>query len=298
MKIIVNIISNIRVESEYVHSYVQQLLCLKQEVFEIGKIVLVCDDVLRLSRVKDWAKIDQRVILIQENASDLNLKSLEEKTLQWADLSNQGVTEALNFESNYILFIEADLTFPFDFLDELVKSKLDISAPVVFLGSGFYDSWGFRDLRGEKITNIQNLAVYSEPLELSSVGSCVLFKTDIFKNGIRFRGPYDTGLLVGVCNDARALGYKVWMLPHLSIIHPTSTWRKQVWWITDMSFNHSSINAKIECRQMVAGAYEEIIDEEIKKCLNNSKNINPIKYKFTFEKNFAERTLSVIITDP
>ena len=46
-------------------------------------------------------------------------------------------------------------------------------------------------------------------------------------HGVRFRGSYDDGLLVGVCRDASALGFATFMDSRVAILHPTSLWRKQ-----------------------------------------------------------------------
>ena len=40
--------------------------------------------------------------------------------------------------------------YRYDLLDQLVANQLDIIAPLVFIGPWFYDSWGFRTLRGER----------------------------------------------------------------------------------------------------------------------------------------------------
>jgi len=297
MKKIVNIVSNIRIDADYVSAYINQLLSLKQEHCLIGKIILVCDYASSVSSLNDWANIDPRVVLTLEKKTDLGVITLEEKCLQWASICNQGIERALDFAADYILFIEADLTFPYDLLDELIIEDLDVCAPVVFLGAGFYDNWGFRDLKGNRLNSFLDLDVFSGPVKLSSVGSCVLFKADIFRSGIRFRGPYETGLLVGVCNDAINMGYSVWMLPHVSIIHPTSAWRKQVWWITEIKCNHSLFNRDLSCRILVSGAYQENLKIAINDYLNEIKGIPLINYKFSFRKRDFDRSLAITITD-
>jgi hypothetical protein len=293
----INIISNIRIKSNYIYSYINQLLSLKQESFTIGKIIFVCDDLLSTSLVNEWAAKDSRVILIQEEFADISLKSMHSKSVQWASLCNQGILESLKYHSNFTLFIESDLTFPYDLLEELVNCKLDICAPIIFLGSSFYDSWGFRDLEGNRIYSFQNLDVNSNPIELSSVGSCVLFNTEIFKKGVLFRGSYDTGLLVGVCNDARRLGYKVWMLPQLSILHPTSVWRKQIWHISEIISIHSLYQFKIACRIIVPAPYDEFIRKELLNFLAPFNVFNLSNFTFDFTSNYQDKLLSITIKD-
>jgi hypothetical protein len=298
-KKIVNIISIIRCSSNFAQSYINQISSQAEKKCEIGKIILICDDLISPSPILSWAGLDERVVLVQESTSDLLCDSLEDKVLQWADLANQGVEASLLVKSDFTLFIEADLCFPFDLVDELVLANLDIAAPVVFLGAGFYDSWGFRGLNGVKINRVENLSVFSPPIELSSAGSCVLFRTEIFSRGVRFRGPYQTGLLVGVCNDARALGYQVWALSSLAIIHPTSTWREQMWKIKKISIDLKGVEYILNADCMIAGAYFEFMTEPMIELFKNYPEI-PFErgeYGFIFYKNPKYRTIDVEISN-
>ena len=292
---VVNFVSNIRVDSSYVKSYINQISSLTQKNYEIGKIILICDDLSRPSEVLEWGICDKRVALYQEKKNDYTLDSIEDKTLQWADLCNQGVESSLSFKSDYTLFIEPDLCFPLDLVDQLVFANLDITAPIVFLGAGFYDSWGFRTLDGEKIGGVDGINVHAPLVELSSVGSCVLFKTEIFSRGVRFRGPYETGLLVGVCNDARKLGYKVWALPWLSIVHPTSIWMDQMWRVIKFSINLEDEPLTINVNQLIPGAYSEFIAEVLHTTLKGliDPPIERGEYGFKFVKNKNDRTIEV-----
>ena len=219
--------------------------------------------------------------------------------MQWAELANQGVESSLLYKSDFTLFIEADLCFPFDLVDELIYANLDIVAPVIFLGAGFYDSWGFRGLDGVKIGRVENLSVDTPSIELSSVGSCVLFKTEIFSRGVRFRGPYQTGLLVGVCNDARKLGYKVWTLPSVAIIHPTSSWKDQLWKIQKISIDLKGkvIIVNPDCK--IPGAYVEFIAEHLPGIckLHSEILLEQGEYRFIFSKNQKDRSIEVDISN-
>jgi len=298
-KKIVNIISIIRCNSIYAQSFINQISSLAEKNCEIGKIILICDDLISSSAILSWAGLDERVVLVQEHANDHISDSIEDKTLQWADLANQGVEGSMLFKSDFTLFIEADLCFPFDLVDELVMANLDIAAPVVFLGAGFYDSWGFRGLDGEKIQRVENLSVFSPPIELSSVGSCVLFRTEIFSRGVRFRGPYQTGLLVGVCNDARALGYQVWALSSLAIIHPTSSWRGQMWMIKKISVDIKGAAYILNTDYKIAGAYAEFMTEPMLELFKNCPEIpfEEGEYRFIFYKNPKDRTIEVEVSN-
>ena len=70
---------------------------------------------------------------------------------------------------------------------------------------------GFRDKNGSRITSIEPYFPDAphEPIELSSVGSYVLFDTAIFRSNIRFRADYDHGLLIGICQEAAKIGFNL-----------------------------------------------------------------------------------------
>jgi hypothetical protein len=292
---IVNIISLIRVDSRYAKSYINQISTLSENNYRIGKIILICDSILNPSEILEWSKLDNRVLLVQEKISDITLETIEEKTVQWAGLCNQGLETSLDFDSDFTLFIESDLCFPYDLIDELISNDVDIIAPVVFIGAGFYDSWGFRNLSGEKIQKVENISVTDPRVELSSVGSCVLFRTEVFSRGVRFRGPYQTGLLVGVCNDARDLGFKVWTSPSISIIHPTSSWRDQIWIMDKIHVDVIGVILTTNC--IIASAFSDVILEATKGILSQVKefSLQHGEYGFNFTKNVNNRTIEAYI---
>lgn len=294
-QIIVNVISIIRVSSKYAKSYINQIASLSENNYRIGKIIIVCDSISAPSEILAWSKMDDRVFLVQEHISDGAIEALEEKTLQWASLGNQGLEASLHFDSDFTLFIEADLCFPYDLVDELISNDVDIIAPVVFIGAGFYDSWGFRNLSGEKILKVENISVIDPKVELSSVGSCVLFRTEVFSKGVRFRGPYQTGLLVGVCNDARDMGFKVWTSPSISIIHPTSSWRDQIWIMDKIYID--VVDLTINTNSIIAMALPEMVIEATKGVLSQIKEISIQhgEYGFNFVKSINTRTIQVYV---
>jgi hypothetical protein len=227
---VVNICTTIRQHAKFVPSFIGQISALTTTGFTLGTISIVHDVPASGPdpRLLAFAASDPRVVLIPEEASDAAFTELEQKVLQWAHIGNQALESGLSAACTHILYVESDLCFPLDTVDQLLGWDRDIIAPIILLGSVFYDSWGFRDLEGRKI---HALEVFSNdaPVELSSVGSCVLFRSEVFRTGIRFRGPYDSGLFVGMCLDAKALGYKVWADPTTTIIHPTSLWKNQTW---------------------------------------------------------------------
>ena len=180
------------------------------------------------ARLQAWARDDARVHLTKVDVEPVT--DFADRVTKWAALGNVAVEQALRTTCDRLLWCESDLVLPNDLLEQLVPESCDIVAPAIFLGSMFYDTWGFRGRDGTRFTND---APYHPEFRhhalvpLSSVGSCVLFRREIFDRGVRFRGTYDDGLLVGVCHDAGALGFATYMDSRVAILHPTSQWRKQ-----------------------------------------------------------------------
>lgn len=293
---IVSVVTVMRQCAPFVEPFVAQLRVQRTRNFRFGTINVVHDGTAELTdpHLRDFARWSP-VRLLPEVAADSAIEDIESKALQWARIANQGVESALAEQCTHLLWIEADLCFPLDLIEQLIEDELDIVAPYIGIGLSFYDSWGFRDLEGRKIYSFNQSAVGLQrlPVELSSVGSCVLFRADIFRQGVRFRGPYDTGLLVGVCNDARALGYRVWLKPSVSILHPTTLWREQTWEVVQVvvvdggkqvvAINLQNIN--------VPGFYFNFIVEMLQNLPEIVARIGVGFFDLLVERNGRDRTL-------
>jgi hypothetical protein len=184
-------------------------------------------------RLLAWAGSDDRIVLTQHHVEPI--ADFDDRVRKWAALANEALEAALATGADYVLWCESDLVLPHDLVTQLVASAqagADIVAPAVFLGGMFYDSWGFRGLDGVKFTNEapyhQDYVAHGR-VELSSVGSCVLFRREIFDAGVRFRGTFEDGLLVGICNDAGALGFRTFMDSRIAVLHPTTLWTRQLY---------------------------------------------------------------------
>ena len=180
------------------------------------------------NRLHSWAAEDPRVSICKRDVEPV--ADFADRVTKWAMLGNIALEQALRSDCTHLLWCESDLALPFDLLDQLLAEPEDIVAPAIFLGSLFYDTWGFRGLDGTRFGNeppYHSDFRHHARVQLSSVGSCVLFRRDVFDKGVRFRGTYDNGLLVGVCGDAAGLGFRTFMDSRVAILHPTSLWRRQ-----------------------------------------------------------------------
>jgi hypothetical protein len=179
-------------------------------------------------RLTAWADEDQRVTLVKHDVEPV--LDFDDRVRKWAALGNLALEGALATEADYILWCESDLALPHDVLAQLLATDVDIVAPAIFMGGLFYDIWGFRGLDGVKFTNEAPYHQEFHPhgvVALSSVGSCVLFRREVFEAGVRFRGTFDDGLLVGVCRDAGLLGFRTHMDSRVAVLHPTTLWKRQ-----------------------------------------------------------------------
>lgn len=192
--------------------------------------------------LKRWSAEDPRVHCIQKHVGQAGGK--EDLARRWAEVCN-ACFDSIPEDSNHthVLWLEADLTFPSEVAGRLLEHRADVVAPVIFLGGQFYDAWGFRDLNGRHWTNHSPYHPDYAParlLPMGSVGSCVLFRREILDAGVRMRGTYDDGLLVGMCNDAREKGFRVWADTGTAILHPVNNWERQMWRPRRVSVESSS----------------------------------------------------------
>ncbi len=178
-------------------------------------------------RLVDWQRADRQVQLARKHVEPVT--DFDDRVRKWAMLGNLALEGALRTDCTHVLWCESDLALPYDLVEQLVADDVDIVAPAIFLGGWFYDTWGFRGLDGVRFTNSGPHHAVWDPhalVELSSVGSVVLFRREVFDAGVRFRGEYPDGLLVGVCRDAAQHGFRTWMDSRVAVLHPTSTWKK------------------------------------------------------------------------
>lgn len=178
------------------------------------------------ARLQAWAAEDPRLTLTHRNIEPLI--DFDDRVRKWAELGNLTIAGLEGREYDYMLWCDSDLCIPADLVKMLLASGQDVVAPAFFLGGMFYDTWGFRGQDGQRFHNHHPIHPSYRPFELfpiNSAGGVVMFRRAVLDAGIRFRGVYEDGLLVGFCNDARAKGFGVFCDSRISVVHPTSLWR-------------------------------------------------------------------------
>lgn len=300
---ILSICCTLRQNESYVKSFCHSIKSLARQSFSISSINIVHDGKYVSNHdLLDLSQSEKNVIFIPEKRSDLAIQALDEKVKQWSTIGNQALESALGVYSTHILYVEPDLCWPCDIVDELLAYNVDIIAPIIMLGSEFYDSWGFRDLNGNQIRSLSQLlkqASQSSLVQLSSVGSMVLMKKDIISKGVRMRGPYHTGLLVGICHDAAKLGFKTYAATNLTILHPTTIWRKQIWKINEIIIISQDRPPLRLCANIISpGPYKEFVANSLAPHIPALNNIIHKECSYVIQKidaNSVQRLLSVVI---
>jgi len=269
-KPIVNIISNIFQDSIYIESFFSQLNNLHTENYEIGKVYLSVDG-SEISNEKFEKLIDDSPHKFEikfDPQMNINPFRMEERARKWVHIFNQNIKNSLNNYSDFTIILEADLAYPSDVIDLLIESNEDIVAPIPILGNNFYDSWGFRKLDGEKIYDLkefnQNMfvSIYDKKnlFELSSVGSFFCVKSEFLRKGIRLPPTYEYGHLVGFCFLIKKFGGKVFCRTDVSILHPTSYWKNQLW---DVKLEISDDQADVRVVNKITPGLEDIFIEPL-----------------------------------
>lgn len=227
------ICSLVRDGMDYLPSYRRQIESLQLKGGDSWRLYILEGDSRDASHafLQTWASEDPRVRIGQEHVGDA--MEQEDRAARWARVGN-ACFDLIPPDSTHthVLWLEADLCFPPELLHRLVSHEVDILAPMIYLGGVFYDTWGFRDLKGQKWNNLAPFHPDFRPfdlMEMGSVGSCVLFQREVLDAGIRFKGTYEDGLLVGMCQDARAKGFKVYADTGTAILHPMGPWEAQMW---------------------------------------------------------------------
>jgi hypothetical protein len=236
MKTPINLCSALRQGSSYSRSFFHQVKALTELGYELKAITIVVDGETLTDASLIEAQTDPRVRFVFEGPRPAPTCFMDERSIAWARAGNLALEGSLPTPSEFTLWVESDLTFPCDLIELLMEPNQDIVAPIVMLGQIFYDSWGFRDLSGQRISTLAKLQALPQgpgPLtELSSVGSCLLFRSSLLTQGVRLPSGYENGLLAGFCLAARTKGARIFCRHDVAILHPTSLWASQLYPIT------------------------------------------------------------------
>lgn len=214
--------------------------------------------------------INVSYLLIEGNSTDETYPKLQ----KWADCNNENVaalvkydlpeematmnrvmasieliSEIVKFYSidmEYIMLIDADIIeVPDNLLTTLIEHiknyNADIIAPYVLIAGTdkFYDTHVFR-MNNKKFGHIPPYTpdnkAYTTPFEVDSVGTCLLFKADVFMEVVmenkKHREEYHNQKVdgyLGLCRTAKLLGYHIFADPTVRIAHADLTAYELQW---------------------------------------------------------------------
>jgi hypothetical protein len=134
------------------------------------------------------------------------------------------ILSSVKKDDDILIYVESDLIWTADvviYLIGAVMSGYDVIAPMIFAGENFYDIFVYRGLDGERFSpfspyHLSLLTDSSLPVEVESVGSCLVMKAEVARK-CRIK---DSRALLGFCKDARERGYRIWVDKMQRIEHP------------------------------------------------------------------------------
>lgn len=300
MKIPINLCSAIRQGSSYARAFFHQIKALTEKGYELKVITVVLDGETLTDTSLIEAQADPRVRFVFEGPRPPPTFFMQERSIAWARTGNLALEDSLSTPSDYTLWVESDLTFSCDLIELLLEPNQDIVAPIVLLGQNFYDSWGFRDLSGRRISNLAKLQDLPQGpgslIELSSVGSCLLFRSSLLAQGVRMPSGYDNGLLVGFCLAARAKGARVFCRHDVAIVHPTSLWASQVYRVTFCRLGNEKAWRELAPADgpIIAGPFFDFVIPVALQMLERARRSVSTGSSITFAVN-ARREIAVLI---
>jgi len=298
----VNICTALRQGSAYTHSFFHQVKALTERGYELGSVTVVVDGETLTDPTLVEAQTDPRVSFVFEGPRGAPTYFMHERSIAWARTGNLALDASLTTPSEHTLWVESDLSFPCDLIELLMEPNQDIVAPIVMLGENFYDSWGFRDLDGRRIANLAELQTLPRGpgslTELSSVGSCLLFRTSLLGKGVRMPTGYENGLLVGFCLAARTIGARVFCRHDVVIVHPTSLWAEQVYRVTSCRIGDAQAWQELAPAggAIVAGPYFDFVIPEAARLLECSAGASKAATDVAYACN-TRREIAILLGD-
>jgi hypothetical protein len=190
-----------------------------------------------LAWLQAWAAYDDRVTIIKADTGRARMRYTDRAerltTLYETTVPLQARLQADDW-ADFGLLLESDLFIKPDLLKRLLANRptdAGAIAPMVWIGEAggqmtrFYDQWAFRYLDTDQMFAPYLLPWYlarfgDEPIELNSVGSCVLFEMATVRGGAWYT-PDE--VIVGFCKAVRAQGRQVYADPSTHIWHPDVT---------------------------------------------------------------------------
>lgn len=182
------------------------------------------------TELNQWADEDERIVPVQKHTGRprISHSPSPERMITLATTGNAAWDMiARDAWGEYALMLESDLIYTPDLLRCLITRIPEDAAalaPMIWLSVGgnfrFYDVWAFR--RNGQLFEPYPPAWYAQklgeqPVEIDSAGSVILFRMAYIKEGARLS---ETSAVVGMCDQIRGMGGKIYCDPETHVIHP------------------------------------------------------------------------------
>jgi hypothetical protein len=183
-----------------------------------------------LAQLRSWAVDDSRIRIIKHDTGIPHFahSPRKERMKAVSENGNKG-WGAIREDAwgDFALMLESDLLYRGDLLRLLITrrpAQASIFSPMVWIPVDgdlrFYDIWAYR-LNGEMFEPNSPGWYYARHgsglFEVDSVGSVVLFQMNLIAEGLRLG---ETDCVLGMCNEARKRGYRIFCDPTIDILHP------------------------------------------------------------------------------
>jgi len=190
-----------------------------------------------LAQLRAWAVEDSRIRIIQHDTGiphfahsprPARMKAVSENgNVGWDAIAMRWSAESARPWGDFALMLESDLLYKPNLLRALIERRpdwADIFAPMIWIQVNgdlrFYDIWAYR-IKGQMFPPNSPewyFAHYGNGLlEVDSVGSVVLFRMELITEGLRLG---ESDCILGMCNEARQRGYRIFIDPTIDILHP------------------------------------------------------------------------------
>lgn len=220
--------SAFRDSSSYLSRYFEQVIALSDALHERGD-TLMClwgegdstDNTLRMLNGARY-RIKAEVIDVAHGGPIYGSVVNAERFRQLAHVGRT-IFDALPRAADVFVWVESDLIWQAETILGLIDDKVDVVAPRILMhhawGSddAFYDVWAFR-CEGRHFSAVPPYHSTNDGKSLvavDSVGSCVVFDPRYIQ-----QVTMDDRVLVGICEDIRSIGGKIWFDPTVPpVIH-------------------------------------------------------------------------------
>lgn len=257
---------------------------------EFDELVVVHDSKNGFDVSRIPASIKHKTTFLFEGEKPHSFENLDQRSRFWAGAVNKGVRQALYNKPEFILFIESDLCFPFDLIPNLRKKCVGVIAPVIWLGNKFYDTWAYTQ-NGQPVSSESIIkSGFDDDQQLDAAGSVLMIKAENIHYS-RSCPWYENGLIKGFC-----LGLKKRLIPvqidhSTCVIHPTTSWRNQVWFVS--SIIHNGEKTEVSPPYILPNLFDYWVKpliQSVKQTLNISPEID-----VNIEKIGEKREVSLIV---